>query len=167
MMLDWLRRIIARLFGKGGERRNDMSEIRERCAPEQDRTIDPPITLYAKATRSNGGVEWALGTENPPSGKCELDFPKDAPGRQIVIHLVATQGLNIDFDTKDPVWVGETGCPPPKNGKSDQLQFVGCDARKLTLYDPNSRECTLYYQMNFTGAEPFDPEIRNGGTTVE
>lgn len=143
-----------------------MSDVRQQTQPGVS-TDGPPITLFAKATPSNGGVEWALGDQNPPSGKYRVDLPKGAPGRKIVIHLVATEGLDIKFNTKDPVWAGETGCPPPEGGESDQLEFVECGDRKLTLFNPNSRECTIYYQMNFIGAEPFDPEIRNGGPTIQ
>ena len=124
-----------------------------------------PTTLFAKATPVGSGLSWSLGAQNPPqSGKAIVDVPKGDPGREIVIHLVPTHGLDIQFDTSDPLWATETGqCPPPRGIDTDQLEVVSCTDRKLTLFDSNSRKCVITYQMNFVGAAPFDPEIRNGG----
>lgn len=141
-----------------GDTRNDTHQHGQQVAP---------TTLYAKAsTNGDGKVDWALGSANPPApGKEAVVIAKDSPGRDIIIHLVPTQGLDIEFDTSDPVFAYEgTSCPPP-NPKidTDQLSVKNCSKFKLTMHDPNTRPCTIMYQMNFIGADPFDPEIRNGG----
>jgi hypothetical protein len=67
------------------------------------------------------------------------------------------------------VWLGKTTkCPPPSgNNCPDQIDRIDCESRKLTMHDTNSEECTITYQMNFVGADPCDPEIRNGGIPVD
>ena len=140
--------------------------MNETVQPVQPRMQSAPINLFAKASESGGQVVWSLGTHNPPApGKASVDIPKGDPGREIVIHLVSTQGLDVTFDRKDPIWATETRqCPPPQPKiDTDQLGVVDCTDRKLTLFDSNSRECVITYQLNFHGAPAFDPEIRNGG----
>jgi hypothetical protein len=129
----------------------------------------PPINMFLKARRVNGQVEWDLGQSNPPSnGKARIDVPKGSDPREIVIHLVPTPGINASFDQNNPVWIQEGGSCPPQYGNNcpDQIDRIGCDSNTLTLHDTNTRECSIIYQMNFNGAPPCDPEIKNGGSNV-
>ena len=130
-------------------------------------TDGPPINMFLKARRENGQVEWDLGGQNPPArGKAPVDVPKGSGARDIVIHLVPTAGIDATFDTSDPVWLQEGGNCPPRRGNNcpDQIDRITCDRNTLTMHDTNSRACTIIYQMNFNGAGPCDPDIKNGGT---
>ena len=149
-MFRWLKRLWNRLFG-----RKNVS--------------GPPIQMFVKARRVGNGIDWDLGgNNNPPPGRQRIDVPKGSGERDIVIHLVATQGIDVAFDTNDPVWIEKGTTCPPKSGNNcpDQIDRIRCDRNTLTMHDTNSEECTLIYQMNFVGADaaPCDPEIRNGGT---
>jgi len=124
-----------------------------------------PVVLHAKLGEVNGTAKWGLGfnPDPPPRFIVGVDLAKRAPGKDIVIHLAGSPP-GIKFDTTDPIWVCETGdCPPPPGSMSDQVKDIECTDRKLTFHDTNSRECILTYQLNFVGAEPLDPMIRNGG----
>ena len=123
----------------------------------------PPINMFLKADTQNGQFDWDLGQNNPPPhGKAPVQVPR-GKSHDIVIHLVGSPG--IAFDTNDPVWVQKGGnCPPaPGNSCKDQIDDVQCTPNKLTMHDTNLDRVNLIYQMNFIGAPPCDPEIRNGG----
>ena len=127
----------------------------------------PAVHLHAKAREAGCGIEWSLDFKNPPDNgsKAVVDLPKGSGGHDIVIRLIATQGLDIAFDTSDPIWVSEgNACPPPAGINSDQITLGPCSDTQLRIHDSNSRECVLTYQLNFVGADPLDPMIRNGGT---
>ena len=160
-MFEWLRNL---LFGKKREKegRCEMGDVRTDMAQQTVQTA--PVTMYAKAEKDGDGVKWSLGESNPPApGKAIIRVPL-GESRRIMIHLVATQGLDIKFDTSDPIWAHEgKTCPPPQGiSTGGQLELVNCTDRLLTLSDTAERDSTIMYQMNFIGAEPFDPEIRNG-----
>jgi hypothetical protein len=124
------------------------------------------VQLHAKAREMNGVIEWSLDFANPPAtgSKAEVRLGKGSGPHDIVFHLSATHGLNISFDNQNPIWVSEgTQCPPSPGVNSDQIEILDVAHRKLRIRDSNSRECTLIYQLNFIGAEPLDPRIRNGG----
>lgn len=133
------------------------------------RCPNPPINLFAKASKSPNGVEWLLDLRNPPvQSKARVDLAPHSGEHEIVVHLLATQGLEIGFDTTDPIWVCEgQQCPPPRGINTQQISVLSCTGNKLTLRDKNEGDaCTLTYQLNFTGACALDPEIRNGGGNI-
>lgn len=134
------------------------------CSPSH--RPNPPVQLHAKPCKVNGKIEWGLGFgKNPaPGSKQEVDLPKRSGEHKIVVHLVGGPA-GVEFNTKDPIWVCETGsCPPPEGSKSAQIEILECTRSKLTLNDKNEGEArVLTYQLNFIGAEPLDPMIRNGG----
>lgn len=133
---------------------------------EPSMSRNPPIVLHAKPHDVEGEVEWSLDfTPDPPRGiKAEVCLPKGSGGHNIIIHLVGAPGIR--FHAADPIWVVKDGpCPPPANSSSAQIRVVDCEDKKLVLFDSNDgRACNLAYQLNFVGAEPFDPMIRNGGS---
>ena len=135
---------------------------------EQSSGGNPVCVLYAKAFRNGKDIDWDLGTQDPPArGKARVSVPKGSGSQDIHIHLVAANGLKIDFDEADPIWVDEgTACPPPSGSTSDQISIASCSANLLKLHDSNTRACTLTYQLNFIGAGPCDPTISNGGTNL-
>lgn len=119
------------------------------------------IRFYVRP--ANG--DWDIGPQNPPGkGKAAIDFKYGDPGKDIVIRLVGAAG-NVKFNTADPVWIEENGTCPPKQGNNcpDQVYKVACTDTVLTLHDTNTRACNIKYQLNFIGAGPCDPDIRNGG----
>ena len=143
-----------------------MTDVRQQANVLMD---GPPINMFLKARLVNGQVEWDLGQSNPPAnGKAPVELPKGADARNIVIHLVRNPDVDAFFNTTDPVWIQEGGsCPPPSgNNCRDQIDQITCDSNTLTMHDTNTRECRIIYQMNFTGAPPCDPEIKNGGSNV-
>lgn len=127
---------------------------------------NPPIVLHAQAHDVNGTVEWGLGFHPAPPAKFKvnLDLARRSGGHKVIIHLAGNTN-NIRFNQADPIWVCETGaCPPPKGSKSTQIEDIQCNANMLTFFDRNAgQECVLTYQLNFIGADPLDPMIRNGG----
>lgn len=127
---------------------------------------NPVINLFAKATQKNGGLDWDLGFHNPPeNGKAKVDLPANSGEHRIHIHLVPTGGVDVAFNTGDPIWVVEgTTCPPPNGSKSDQVSVKRCTQHLLEIHDKNDgAPRTLTYQLNFVGAAPLDPQIQNGG----
>lgn len=143
------------------EQRQDLHMAQTRSDPGKT------VNLFAMATRSGKTVDWKLGFQNPPEqSKARVDLPAKSGPHEIIVHLVATQGLDIDFDTTDPIWVTESGqCPPPNGVNSDQIIVASCTRNLLRFVDKNDGPArTLTYQLNFTGAPALDPEIRNGGT---
>jgi len=140
------------------------SQTNQQCPPEKMK--NPPMNVHLKARRENGRIEWDVDFKSPPdNGKVMIDLPNKSGAHDIVFHLVPTQGLNISFNTCDPIWVDENAqCPPPPGINSDQIGVEDCKDRKLTIRDANSgpgRDLT--YQLNFVGVDPCDPVIRNGG----
>ena len=131
----------------------------------QPRTSNPPVVLHAKLSDVNGTPVWGLGfnPDPPPRTHVEVDLPKGSGGHDVIIHL-AGNAPGVRFNTDDPIWVDESEqCPPGKGSTSEQITDIDCKNRTLTFHDKNSRGCTLTYQLNFIGAEPLDPMIRNGG----
>lgn len=126
----------------------------------------PVINLYAKPTQKNGNFDWDLGFRNPPeNGKARVNLPANSGQHTIQIHLVPTSGLNVAFNTDDPIWVTEgTTCPPPEGSKSEQISVKRCNEQLLEIHDKNDgAPRILTYQLNFLGAAPLDPQIQNGG----
>lgn len=112
----------------------------------------------------SGSSGWALGTSNPPAAGIEdIVIPKGTQSAQIVFHLLSNGG--IGFDTSDPIWVKMGNACPKNSGIAQQIELVSCNATTLTVADDNrGNACNLGYQLNFTGADPLDPIIKNGGT---
>jgi len=128
--------------------------------------MNPPMNIHVKARPETTGIEWDVDFKGPPAkGKVTIDLPPQSGDHDIVFHLVATEGLDIDFDTGDPIWVSETQqCPPQSGINSTQISIKDAKKNKLTINDANSGDpVTLTYQLNFVGAPPCDPVIRNGG----
>ncbi len=126
------------------------------------------VRLHAKARKAGSKIEWSLGFKNPPAkgSKAEVKLEKASGGHDIVIRLIPTQGLDISFQTSDPIWVSEDSeCPPPPGICTDQITIVDCIDNQLRIHDRNDGSPrSLTYQLNFIGADGLDPMIRNGGT---
>lgn len=141
------------------------NEPQNQCDPSPG--ANPPVQLHAKPYKVNGTIEWGLGfgKDPAPGSRQEVDLPNRSGEHRIVVHLVCGP-TGVKFDIKDPIWVCDTGtCPPPEGSKSAQIAVCDCTDFKLTLIDKNKGDpCVLTYQLNFIGAKPLDPMIRNGGS---
>ncbi len=141
-----------------------MESPRNQC--HQPAAGNPNIVLHAKPHKEDGKVEWSLDFKaDPPRGsKAEIRLKPCSGSHEIVIHLVKAPGIR--FDTRKPIWVIKDGpCPPPADSTSSQIRVVSCEDKKLVIRDSNDGPaCDLAYQLNFIGAPPFDPMIRNGGS---
>ena len=68
------------------------------------------------------------------------------------------------------IWSSRDFCPRDEAHWDTELVDISPHAQVLHLVDLNNDECTIHYNLRF---EPdpsrycYDPEIRNGGTTVE
>ncbi len=125
------------------------------------------VRLHAKARKAGENVDWSLDFKNPPANgsKAQVTLDKASGGCDIIIRLIPTQGLDIGFQTSDPIWVSEgSQCPPPPGIGTDQITIVDCTDNELRIHDLNDGPARdLTYQLNFIGANALDPMIRNGG----
>lgn len=126
------------------------------------------MKLFVKPEKGTGPTEWSLGwEENPPRGKKVLiDVQKGSGAAEITFQLVGV-GQAIWFDDNDPIWVCEGEECPKVPSRHEQITILdsGPDRKKLIILDKNTKDCILSYQLNFAGAGPCDPMIRNGGET--
>lgn len=82
--------------------------------------------------------------------------------------VIAGEGTqNINF-SGDPIWVvvdnGSGKSPDGTQPNSPEIVDVKVTGGKmLTFTDKNITAGDLTYQLNFTGADPLDPIIQNGG----
>ncbi|MBA3526411.1 MAG: hypothetical protein M3438_04830 [Pseudomonadota bacterium] len=125
------------------------------------------LKLHVKPEKGNGPTEWSLGwEEDPPRGKKVIvDVKKGSGAAEIVFQLVGV-GQAVWFDDDDPIWVCEGEECPQVPSTHEQITILDDgtnDRKKLIILDKNTKECTLSYQLNFAGAGPCDPMIRNGG----
>lgn len=86
---------------------------------------------------------------------------------KFVITGAGTQ--NITFANTDPIWVSPdtgTGASPTASGINTNqiIDVTGAGRKVLKFTDINIDPAVdLTYQLNFTGANPLDPIIQNGG----
>ena len=116
-----------------------------------------------------GGVDFEVDGVKAKHARLKLD--KDSGAHTIDFKLQDHSGKGVQFDTANPIHVGENSqCPPPQGINSDQLAVTSCDAGTLSTINQNSGEAReLRYQLNFVTAEgskvDCDPIIDNGGGT--
>lgn len=127
------------------------------------------VVLHCKGTRNGASIAWSLdATGGPPSGKiAKIEVPHDSGKCETTIHLTVTGGGgDVSFNKDDPIWVAQGSCPPPKGINTDQIVDVDPANKKLVFTNLNcGGPKVLVYQLNFMGAQPLDPEIKNGGGT--
>ena len=124
-----------------------------------------------------GGVsywhEWRW-QDGPSEGKGTIDVPKrgeNDPGTPIHFHLHDNTGRGFNF-ADDAIWVKRDGCPEAQCGDSeipdDKIQ---CTPNLLKVFNENNEECRLHYRLRFTDKDgqpdSYDPDIKNGGKTVQ
>ena len=101
--------------------------------------------------------------------QARMKLAKDSGAQAIDFELRDQTGKGLQFDTNDPIWVGEDcPCPPQRGINSDQITIGGASASRLSTVNSNSgRARELRYQLNFLtndgSALNCDPVIENGG----
>lgn len=123
-----------------------------------------PLNLLCKGRANGTGIQWSL-TRPDGSGAGTVDIPQGNGPVNVSITIRPPENSNVTFRIGDPMWAGETGCPPPRGINSAQISNVSCpDGQVLTFTDANSGSaCDVTYQLNFSDGTSFDPVLRNGG----
>jgi hypothetical protein len=117
-----------------------------------------------------GGIEFEVDGVKAKHARLKLD--KDSGAHTIDFKLQDHSGRGVQFDTVNPIHVGENvPCPPPQGINSDQFGVTSCDAERLSTVNQNSGAAReLRYQLNFVAADgsqlDCDPIIDNGGGTA-
>lgn len=133
---------------------------------------DGKVMLTAKGERVGSGIRWSLDpNENgPPDGKVsKIDVPPQSGPCEVTIKI-KMDNPDVTFDPSNPLSASEVGCPAPGSGiDTDQIDpssiEVRANGKHLKFKDLNEGHGrTIHYALNFVGAEPFDPIIRNGGS---
>ena len=124
--------------------------------------------VFTHDWRANGGQPHDPPIELPPkSGQWDLD---------IQLHDFTKRGLVFDAQTNkgaDDMWVHKgNGCPPGKGSGGGHVTFHGVTNNQLKASDNtngNGEPCDLHFMLRFKEPRgkkhPYDPIIRNGGTT--
>lgn len=114
-----------------------------------------------------------VGNKVRISGDGGADLSKDSGAHRFNFTLESPPGLTVEFDTLDTQDNCST-CPPASGENSKQIVAVkiGSDTASFTDNNDNKVPMDVSYQWNFTcddpqmKVEPFDPIIKNGGTTI-
>ena len=134
-------------------------------------------TLPGGAIEFSHSWRWQDGT---PGGSGSIEIPereKDEPGTPLHFHLrdqtQPNRGLNFTADHEGAMWVLRDRCPPEHQRCEDPeipADKMERAPKLLKVFDRNSEECTLHYRLRFTDRdgrpEAYDPDIKNGGTTI-
>ena len=90
-----------------------------------------------------------------------IDLPRNSGSHVITFDI---EGANDIKFSQDPIWV-QPGQKP--NGKANSKQMplwkVQDQGKQLVVANCNDVAGKLHYQLNFTGHDPLDPVIENGG----
>jgi hypothetical protein len=136
------------------------------------RPTDGKVKLTAKGERVGSGIRWSLDPNDnwPPNGKVsKIDVPSQSGPCEITIKI-KMDNPDVTFDPTNPLSASEVGCPAPGSGiETDQIDpksiVVSSNGKKLSFVDLNEGNGRIiHYALNFVGADPFDPIIRNGGS---
>jgi hypothetical protein len=129
------------------------------------------MKVKVRATETPAGdIEFDI--DGVKASQSRINLRKDGGAHAINFALKDSTGKGLQFDTRDPIWVGEDcPCPPPRGINSDQLRVTDCEPKRLSTVDQNcGRARDLRYQLNFTTADgsraTCDPVIKNGGGTI-
>lgn len=101
-----------------------------------------------------------------PSDYPVIDLKKDDGPHLIVFTIKNGEGITF---SDDPIWVQEGTTPPSQKAESPQIPVwrIKDNGKKLVAFDwnDNPEPIDLAYRLNFNGADPLDPIIKNGGGT--
>jgi len=108
------------------------------------------------------------------SGNGSANLAKNSGAHRFNFSLTSPAGLTVQFDSLDTQDDCST-CPPASGENSKQIVGVQIGSNTASFTDSNNNKdgpMDVSYQWNFTcddptlQVEPFDPIIKNGGTTV-
>ena len=130
---------------------------------------DGKVKLTCKGVRTGSGIKWSLdeNEHGPASGKvARIEVPKGS-GPCAVTIKIKMDNPDVTFDLGNPLSAREGSCPPAGSGiATDQIdpKSIEVDEKDLTFVDLNNGgPRVIHYALNFVGAEPFDPVIKNDG----
>lgn len=84
------------------------------------------------------------------------------PAYQLVFQLKPRDPADLQFDTGDPIWSSQDGCPTGYC-KDSQLSVVDCTSTTLTVnVDPDPHRNAVHVSLNWSNDQRFDPIIING-----
>lgn len=107
------------------------------------------------------------------SGEGGADLPQNSGAHRFDFTLTGPPGLTVQFKSLDSQDDCST-CPPAAGDNSSQIVGVRIDGDRASFTDNNNNRdgpIDVAYQWNFSCSdpslrvEPFDPIIKNGGTT--
>lgn len=158
-----------------------MGDTRQASQSEQALGGPPPgtpvfVEIYADSS-PGGGVAWShkWRFQNYSEKTGTIDIPKKDRGQpgtpiQFKVNDRTEPRIGLRFvDGDDAIWVDRTTCPQSDPARDPEITRIAPSGTVLRVLDLNDDECTLHYNLRF---EPdpnryyYDPEIRNGGTTV-
>ena len=159
-----------------------MDETRRAQPKAQSMQSEPPppgtpvfVDVYAD-TAPNGCIEWShkwrYRNHSPRDGSIVIPKKeKGQPGTPIhfQLHNRTQPRIGLSFvDCDDAIWVSRTSCPQSR-ASDPEITRIEPSGMVLKVLDLNKEDCTLHYTLRFE-PEPtrycYDPEIRNGGSTV-
>jgi len=115
-----------------------------------------------------------VGTEIVVSGAGGANLPVNSGAHRFDFSLTSPDGVTVRFESLDTQDNCST-CPPASGENSKQIVAVHIgpngDTAGFTDNNSNQQAMDVSYQWNFTCSDPslqvqpFDPIIRNGGTT--
>ena len=115
--------------------------------------------------------KWKLkydGKEGSDPGTYPVIEAEEEEGPHLIVFSIK-DGQGVTFSEKDPIWVHEGAASPTQPGLHDQIPAwrVRDSGKKLVVFDWNDQKVDLSYRLNFNGADPLDPIIKNGGGTTQ
>jgi hypothetical protein len=131
----------------------------------QDQTFETGHTVPLTAT--------VAGNKIKISGNGGADLKQNSGAHRFDFTLASPPGVAVQFaslDTEDNC----STCPPASGENSKQIVGVQIGSNTASFTDNNNNKVAMdvSYQWNFTcndsryQVEPFDPIIKNGGTTT-
>jgi hypothetical protein len=133
------------------------------------------MSKYRVSAQMNGGsVVFGVQPDDDNGKKDFKDghiwFAKGSGGHNIQFNLDDSTGLQLSFDSSNPIDVEEgVNCPDVTGITGTQISLNGnSTGQVLTLHDENSGDpVTIGYRLHFNSKDgakyPFDPIIKNDG----
>ncbi|WP_155264503.1 hypothetical protein [Sphingomonas segetis] len=114
-----------------------------------------------------------VGNKVRISGNGDADLKPNSGGHRFEFAIASPPGLTVEFASLDSEDNCST-CPPASGENSKQIVSVKIYPTTASFNDNNNNSVPMdvSYQWNFTcdnpklTVEPFDPIIKNGGTTT-
>ncbi|MGI8611927.1 MAG: hypothetical protein ACR2KH_06630 [Sphingomicrobium sp.] len=158
----------------GDIRHGDQSARTQRGGPPPGTRVIVDVYADGQPGAVTFKHEWRFD-DNSRKGNGEIDIPakkKDEDGTpiQFNLHDRTRPKVGLKFVNDDnAMWSDRTICPQYDAAWDSEITSIRPSERVLHVVDLNKDECVLHYNLRF---EPdpqtycYDPEIRNGGTTV-